>query len=485
MFFLGIALLLALAFVLLLPTIKLQFPKKSGVFPSLVLNYQVLDKADESDLLDITVSHRDGEQYTLVYQNEQLYVDKNGVLALVDEALSKKILSTATVMAVEDTVSEDAEEIRTHLSDMGLEPPEITVKVRYHSGREDVLQIGGSVPQTTYYYYRWSGADAVYMCDEGTQEVFSYSSSLLYPVDQPILHKNLIDHMTLRIQGQEVIELQFSTDSEGVVGAAMQAPYSYPVDATAAQNLVTAAANFRLGATQEEITPENSAEYGFDDPLAVIDIHQQSGVYGSVSEAGTYATYETEEQALRIVLGRKEGDYFYTCAYGGKCYYVSTFLVAALVPKSPDTLATQNPADLGNATITRIQVQLGGSMLDFRQQRVERVLPNNQLDIDEDGNTVYDITATRNGEPISVEAFDTFVTRLKSMKVAGDIDADFSVGAATPRWQLTLTTVGGTTRTIAAYPMDAFFDAVAVNGTVKHALQAESLEVALAELMGE
>ncbi len=479
-----VALGLSLAFVLLLPVVKSLFPASLRLPPMRSAYLAPLGEADVTQLSEITVKHQGGDSYTLAYQDGELYLNgEGGKLALINEAYADLILKAATELMVQDVVAHDAAEVKEHLGDMGLEPPRISVRVRYLGGREDVLDLGDKVPETGYYYYRWSGEKGVYMCDSGIFEAFEYTAAMLLPVSQPVLHKTLIDHITLRLKGQEPMELQFSTDGAGHITGAMKAPYAYPLDTTAAEGLLTAASGFRLGTKQGDATPDTEALYGFDDPLAVIDIHQQAGAYGDVDENGQYVTQSAEEQTLRIVLGRKEGDYFYTCEYAGERYLVSNFLVAPLAAATPDALLSQHPADLGDAVILSIQVQMGGRMLDIRQQRAERVLPNNQLATDESGNTLFDTTYTQNGRPMTQAAFDGLISRLKQMKVSGNVDGSFSIGASTPRWQMVMTTQGGSTRTLAAYPMDAFFDALAVDGVVKHSLNAESLSVALAELM--
>lgn len=479
--FLCVTLVLTLAFVLFLPSMPNLFPTEAQMVPPSSYSFQTLDTGEREQLSSITVTHEGGEAYTLLYQNERLFLKREGgTPTLINEAYMEQILRAATTIAVEDTIAADVEEVRAHLGDMGLDSPSITVRVRYQNDREDLLQFGNRVPDTTYFYYRWSGDNGVYMCDEGLYEAFEYTAAMLLPVEQPLLQQSLIDHMSLRIRGQEDLELQFAITSGGAITGTMQQPYPYPLDSGAAQSLITAAANFRLGTKQGPVTSENSADYGFVSPMAVIDIHQQQGAYGEIDEEGALVTLVAEEQTLRIVIGREEGDYFYTCEYAGECYYVSRFLVATLVGATPEKLITKNPADLGDAVIAAIQVQNGGTLLDIRHQRTERVLPNNQLDMDQEGNILYDVTVTLGGEPMSEDAFKALVQRLKAMQVVGNVDEGFSIGSGAPRWQLTLTTQAGVIRTLAAYAVDPFFDAIAVDGQVRHVMQAESLEVALA-----
>ncbi len=475
----GLVLVLSLALVLLLPVIKAWFPAQpSG--PTREYTEELLDEADKALLSEITVKHKGQDSYTFTYENGELFLHTDGnKQVLVGEYYSDIILTAATYISVADVVTRDGAEVKEHLPDMGLEPPESVIQIRYTDGREDKFEIGSKVPETTFYYFRWSGAPGVYMCDYGTYEAFAYTPAILIPVSQPVLEKTLIDRITLDLAGQEPMEIVFPADGSTV----MKSPFLYPLDATAADGLLTAASGFRLGTLQGELTPENRTEYGFDDPIATIDIHQQAGAYGQINEEGVFVTQAADEQTLRVVLGRKEGDYFYTCAYGDSCYLVSSFLVAPLTAASPASLLTRTPADMGNTIITGIQVQLGDQMLDIRQQRTERVLPNNQLDTDELGNILYDTSYTRNGDPLSEEAFNTLVNKLKAMKVSGEAPEGTSITGSAPRWQLTLTTQAGAVRTLAAYPLDTFFDILAVDGVPLHTLQVESLDIALGDLM--
>ena len=478
----GIAVLLALAFVLLLPAIKAYFLQVPSVPSQPQHRFETLDEAEAEDLESITVGQLQGETYTLAYENDRLFLQREGGRLPVEEALAKEIVNGVTLIAVEDTISDDQEEIRGHLFDMGLEPSEIIVTVRYLSGREDIFEIGHAIPDESGHYFRWSGSEKIYMCETGLYDLFNYPSSLLLPVEQIALEKSLIDRITLHPQEQPSMDILFTTDISGMVNGALQTPYIYPLGEAEAEALLAAAANFRLGSAQGEVNEENMEAYGFENPLAAIEIHQQAGAYGMVDAQGVYQTQALEEQTLRLVIGRKEEEHFYTCWYKGNCYFVSRFLVAPLLMATPETLTTRNPASMGDAVVTGIEIQTGTGLLNLKRQWVERVLENNQLDTDEQGNLLYDEVATQNGEPMNPERFDSLVTRLQELRVSGDADKNLPIQEMVPRWQITLETAGGMKRMVAAYPLDAFFDAIAVDGVIKHTLQAESLEAVLGDL---
>ena len=473
---------LAAAFVLLLPAIRLRFPSLLEQKQQANLTFRTLDKGDQNTLDTIVVSHADGETYTLRYRSERLYlVDADGKSSLVNEAYTEGILDAATVISVEDTVTEDAAEVNDYLADMGLESPAITATVSYASGRMDTLWLGTTVPGTTYHYFRWSGAQGIYMCDTGTYEAFEYTAQMLLPVTQPTMVPALIDRLTVRTATAGLLAFSFVADGTDAYLGTLREPYHYPMDSEATSALMAALGNFRLGVKVGAVDDTNSATYGFDAPAAVVDVHQQQGLVSHVDQSGVLTPVQTQEQSIRLTFGNKDGEFFYYCEYAGDCYRVSSFLAAPLVGLTPEACLTRAPANMGAASIASIAVQLGDGALDVRATYTEHVLENNQIETDENGNTIYDLSVTANGSPINTDAFDALVLRLAQMTVSGRLTGTEQATGA-PRWQLTLTTTGGASRTLAAYPLDAFSDVLTVDGVAMHYISAEAIQIALAEL---
>ena len=115
----------------------------------------------------------------------------------------------------------------------------------------------------------------------------------------------------------------------------------------------------------------------------------------------------------------------------------------------------------------------------------ERVLPNNDIETDADGNIVYDTAVTLNGEEADAELLTTLTTRLNALTVSGDLTDAWTVPEGeTPRWRIVLTTEGGSTRELAAYRLDAFSDALAVDGVAIHYAHEEAIDLILADLLG-
>lgn len=478
---LAVGITLSAAFVLLLPSIKAWFPAQKYASPTLESHQEVLASESQDSLSTITVVHAAGDQYTLEYAGKTLRLRQGSELVDISDAVADEMIEAATTIAISDTVTKDAAEVKEHLGEMGLETAQSKVTVTYTDGREVVIEVGGIVPDTSYYYYRWSGDQGVYMCDVGIGEVFAMTESRLLPVRQPVLVKSLIDQVRLKT-GSQLLDIDFSTDSAGYTTGALTSPYPYPLSEDSASAVLTALENLRLGTLEGQVTEDNQAEYGFNDPLCVLYIHQKAGAYSDINEQGELVARQLPEQNLRFVFGRAEKEYFYTCEYEGSVYLVSRFLLETLLKGGADQWITRSPASMNGAELNAIVVQTGTGTLDIRIDRIERVLPNNQLETDSDGKVVYDAVATINGEPMAQEQVEALIDRLNAMTVSGDVPADWQPGNAVPRWRLMLTTAGGTVRTIAAYKLDAFSDALMVDGVTRHYAYVEALDIVLGEL---
>ncbi len=471
------ALMTAAAIILLLLPKWKQQAVSSAMPDSPADRQKNLSQAENSALLSVRVQQLNGEDYTLQYKDGSLFLD--GSLP-VSESVSAEMLEAVTLVTTTDQVAAEVEEVREHLTDMGLEPPQITVTSAFSDGRTETLEIGGEVPETTYRYFRWSGDPGVYMCDVGIGEVFSMTRNRLAAVEQPEISTALVD--TIRLEKADgTVGVRFTVDSAGYASAALTEPEKYPMDAEKAQSLQSALSNFRLGTLEGTLTGENREKYGLETPLAVLTLHQQAGYASRTNDEGQLVSEEISERDFVFTFGDFGSDYFYSCAYEGRVYQVSRLLTEALVQGGWESWYAERPADLGTVELRSVRILRGSGSLEWQKTKNERVLANNQLETDADGNVIYDEAVTLNGEAVAAEQWDTLIDRLAALTVSGKVPADYSAEGSSPRWQIILTTEGGTVRTIAAYPLDTFSDALMVDGVILHYVHVEALDSVLGE----
>lgn len=477
-----IAVLLVGALALLLPKL---LPKPAGrLYPEPVaeLPYETLQKNAPEELDTITVTHLSGESYTLHYQNGSLLLLLDGEMTDINDSLNAKLLEAATTIVVENVVTKDGSEVAGHLGDMGLEPPQVEVTVRYRDGRTQTMQIGTGVPHTTYSYFRWSEDAGIYMCNEGVADIFSYTARRLLPITQPKLTAGLVDSLSVE-NASGTLKVSLNRDDSGNSSGGLLEPFAYPMDNDAAAAMYTSLENFRLGTPLGDAA-EQAAVLGFDAPLCTLDIHQGEGLYTRINEEGELVVENADAQQLRFVFGREEGEYFYTCAYEGQAYLVSRFLVENLITAQADVLTTARPADLGSfpARISA-ETEKGSVLITLRQEL--RLGENGEPELNEDEEWIYDTYATVDGSQLPAAQAEALVQRLCALSFAGRVPEGWSPEGASPRWKLTLTGADGRERTLTAYRLDAFSDAIAVDGVIRHYCYIEALATAMGELMPE
>lgn len=476
-------LLLAIAFVtLIIPAIQAKYPGETTTATTATTSATTLIAgADTETLTSITVSHLDGDSYTLLYQDDILsLVLDNGETESIKDSLTADIVKYATQVYILDVVAEDASDYADNLADMGLNPPQITVVSAFSDGSTVTISLGYGLADSLYYYYEWSGDDAIYLCDPGIYETFEYTADMLRTINQPAIDSTLVERVSILKSGEDAIVCTFETSADDLFSGTLQSPFIYPMDQDSTENLLTALDNFRLGARLEAATEEIRAEYGLTTPQVVVKIAQRAGTYAYTDTEGVLQTYTLDANTITLNIGDQNGEFFYYCEVDGICYRVSSFLISAFLNADAMNYVSLNPADLGEETLQSITVQTGGGTLNFYATYTENVLPNNELETDDSGNVVYTTTVTLNGEEITEDAFDELISRLQQITVSGKLDSA-AEPEGTPRWQLTLTTVDGKTRTLAAYTMDSFSDILSVDGVALHYLSSEALDIALGD----
>lgn len=471
------ALAFSLAFVLLLPAIRKAFPAQKMAFEVVQSTVRTLGARDASQIECIVIEPDDQSSYTLHMRDGALMLERGGALAAIAEDAQAAILETVTQITVQDTVTEDASEVADQLDAMGFTSPQCRAVVRYADGSEDTFEVGRLVHGAADYYYRWSGAEGIYTCHSGVLETFSTAENLLLPFRQPVIYSSLVDSLALT-NTNGTCAFAFANGTSGQ----LTVPVAYPLTDHTAQTLLTAVNNFRLGAYEAPLTDENRAEYGFDAPLCTIELSQREGAASVIGEDGTLTTAVLPAQTQRFVIGRSEGEFFYTCAYEGDIYFISRFLAETLVQADWQSLISRTPAAMGDSQLSQIVFEVPDATVKVHITRIESVLANNELEVDTGGNLVYLTSVTVNGEEAPQELLDDLLDRLNTFTVEGSIPANAAVDAE-PRWRITLVTETGDTRVLEGYPLDVFSDAVAVNGVMCHYVYDEAIDVLMTGLV--
>lgn len=436
---------------------------------------RTLDVREADTLASVSVSPYYDEPYELEMRNGHLWLRGQDGPSALDESRERELLDALTRVVVQDTVAEDASEVQEHLEEMGLAPALASATVRYTDGTQAIFEVGASVPHTPYTYFRWSGDSGVHMCTPDILDALSLSAQQLLPVAELQISPSLVESLRLTNQSGALL-FRFSGGASGT----LEEPFAYPLASEGVSSLLSALQNVRLGSFQAVLTEENRAQYGFDNPVCVLEIAQKAGEVNEIDENGALFMAKHEAKHLRLELGRAEDAYYYTCAYEGSCYLVSRFLVEVLVKAQSGSFLTRNPARMDDGTLVQAHLRTQTEELLLKVDRSEQVLANNELATDAAGNILWDVAARLNGETITEEQLNAFLDQLNLLAVAGDLQEDFVPAPdAVPRWTLVLQTDSGQERTLEAYRMDAFSDALFLNGVSRHYVHADAIDALL------
>lgn len=235
-----------------------------------------------SEELDVEVIRTTDESGSVSYSYE---VSPDPGKFEYDTSMFRSMLYTVTSISAVKVVEEDAKD----LSIYGLDEPTATVRSYYSDGSQVDVIIGSQAPVDQNYYCMTSESNAVYT-------IGSYVDSLL--VRRPIEYRDItlfptytdddiytnIDHVTLTERDGSCIEILMDTDldnpynTEGSQYVMLQ-PYTVSGnDTTIESYIMDVVSTLTLGSIIDDITEEEYAQYGLDDPakLEMTDISGNS-----------------------------------------------------------------------------------------------------------------------------------------------------------------------------------------------------------------
>jgi len=405
---------------------------------------------DAAQVASITVSAPQGENYTLLYEGGSLWYQGETPFP-VDDVLAVDILMACTSLSSLETL---LEETPADLSAFGLDPAQCTVTVTYTRGEPVVYHIGNRLPLDAGYYFMLEGDGRLYRVHDDILDTFQVSQGVLYPVEQVRLTASLIDRVTL-YDGKE--QLLFDFEKRGG-SFCMTHPHLYPTDGDTFGNILTALENFRVGAYMYPDTSENRAALGA--PQYRLEIREGAGSAGAVT-GGVLTAADRQAGVTSVTLWPMGDEPRGYCAVNGGIYQFLKLSLAFLyqLDLEWDALPLQ-PA--GDVTLENLHtLQVNGDT--YQILRTERVMANNQLETDAEGNILYDISATKNGQAISLDAFEARLASLAAVTVGGRLPALWQPAQPVTD-TLVFTFTDGARRTLTLAPYDALHNAVGVDG---------------------
>ena len=423
-----------------------------------------------SNVASITIRRGSEAPWTAVYTDGEdiasqavTILGEDGFTLTWEESID--FLLGAVCIAAEEVLTDNPADYIDHLADFGLEEPEFEAQIVYVNTPALHLRVGDKGPDGTWRYMLVDGDDRLFAFSNGSVDALFVNRDTLRKVSQPPLHKARIDRVTLTTPAgrTEWTLMGDIHDADAIDRWEITQPVQYPADATAMSNLLTSVAGIHLGAYIGPATPEKLATCGFDVPRLTIDIHMDAGTIATNSASGSAEAIDYPAQTLTYIIGGEKSDLIDYVLFDGHLYTTSRFNIGMFLDYDVRATMSRYPVMVALGNLAKLTIINPTATYEYILTRTEQVAANNELVTDNDGNVVWDVTVTRNGEPCDYDAFAAAYNTWSLVTVSGVLpEGEYSL--AEPESRYIFTDVDGTVHEIGLTTFDALHDAVIVDG---------------------
>ena len=457
-------LLLALALAALGAALLL-LKKKEPVLPPVVTAQSVtLSNREAADIARIDIENRYDAPYALLNGPAGWQMADDADFRLRDSALDA-IVNNAALIVAEDTVGDLSEHPEWALMNFGLEQAAARVTVTFSEGDSLAFRIGDSVPQETpAYYFLLEGDSHIYTISSDVFEAYTYTRLGLHDVTDPALKGELIDR--IEFSGSDAFTAEKRDD-----GWYLTAPFVYPLSDTAMDALLKKLEGLRFAQYVGRAEECDLASLGLEPPLRTLTLDIPETVVTGYDQ-NDEAMAETRLPAYQLTfdLGDSENEVVFYCRYRGEVVKATVFSAGFLRTQGTDSLLLTAPFNAPTNDLSGLILRRDGEELAYEISLVERVLPNNDFELDESGRILYDVAVRRDGQAVDSDAFLAAYRGLLSLRTEDRLPAGWQIPDAAPA--LTVEVVrSGSRRQVALYPLDALHDAVAVDGVALYRVE--------------
>ncbi len=428
---------------------------------------------EESAVERVTVHPSRSEPYTLINTGDGVRLENDRDYPL-RERIVQVLMYYAVHLTADEQVAGPGQAAKSHvhrinLSEYGLEPGTCSVEVKLTTGKEYTITLGSAVPMEEVRYYAMVSGDAsVYTVTSDVMDALNVPFYMLHPVTSLAINAELIDRVTCG-EGEE--KPYFSADRTAA-GWMLTAPFRYPLSAETMDSLLSSLENLRFSTWIGKDTPSNRQQYGFDVPGLVLSLDFAPSVLTVPDEEGNERTYDLPASNITILKGGRYSDTASYYLYNGDIMTGTVVTFSAVSKLNWQNCISPTPFIYGQNNLSEVTVMTDGTETRYEIRYVEKVLPNNQFETDEYGNTVYEMRVRKNGKSMDAYAFSEYYANLMALEDSELLNKTESPGDVwvpedkdAPLVSLRITEEHGTAPiTVSLYPGPTGRDYLAVDG---------------------
>lgn len=425
-----------------------------------------LTSVDASDIQKLSLFPREGGACTLVKTEDSMWLESQPDLALRQDVVNEMLEAAGYLKAVHAMGPID--ELQAVPADFGLESPALRVMLSDCENRETEILLGHEVPETEERMYYCLSGGMLYTVLAEPCDILFHDVAYLRDFRQPQLQSDLIDR--IEVTGNKEITLQYTQ-----VGFVLEKPFSYPADRQKITSLLTRLDQMAFEAYLGEKDETDLAAWGLEEPQITVYLTQAESVIDGITAQGETVSIPVPAKTYTLEIGNDDGKSgVYVCWEGG-VYKASQFLLGMWKDMQPEEFLSANPMDFQVEQLTGISIEKDGAVTEYQLDMVEALTENNEIAVDEYGNTLYDVRVTEGDRATDAAAFLSWYVKLNRLSLSGKVKEGWKkVGEALAVIVLKTPVLD---RQIAFYPYDALHAVMEVDGTAVYYLEKSALSM--------
>lgn len=391
-------------------------PALSPQKEAIVLLHKTLDSFSS-----FTVYPKSGIQYTILKQGGHFLVLNKPDYPLNQELVERMVQNLVHLQAEATLGSIQKDQI--DLSSLGLQEKAIQVDFQLLDGTRHSLQIGDPIAaEPPMNYARFDNGDSIYGLVTSYRELFEMDLNLLHSVPAINFTPELLDKITLF--GQENFSLEKQDDQW-----LLKLPSEYPSNPLAIGELLKKLKDLRLSNYIGDSKSLNLQDYGLESPKSSVLFSLAPSIISQYDENNKLLK-ETpvDAQTLRLSFGNAIDRIGYYCLYAGSVYQITADAASNLVNSKAQNFFALSPFERPIQKLKSLSIQpVNQKKRSYALSLYERVLPNNHLETDSNGNILYDMDVTKDGFPFDRDSFVKAYLKLMNISQAGLLPKNYQV----------------------------------------------------------
>lgn len=429
---------------------------------------ELLFSAELNELASFTVKPYKGDAYRIERKGDSFRLGDHPDAAIDQDTalhMAESLLHLTTLNSYGE------------IGDAGLRPEQIGLdaqafqaSVQLQDGRQFAFRIGsrilGELPQD---YLMVEGQSLLYGVDTDIRYALDRSANSLRQLPNINFTPDLLDLFTVEGAAQRFALRRISERLWE-----LEEPRLAPASKGSVESLLAKLKDMRFASFVADVDEDSLARFGLTKPRLHVAFHlaasRISSRYGQEK-----AQVEVDAQVILLEVGDEIPGIGFYCRYLDSIYQASDLSMGFLVKAQAESYVGP-PFDVPLSLVSKLSFEVPDRTTEIMLSLVEQVLPNNELERDEQGHVLYQYQALHEGKEIAAEPIAALYGELMQLGGFRPVQSHSIQTDAEPVLRIRLQFGDQRQREISFYRHDALHAVMAVNGRITSLLEMANLK---------